>query len=291
MTLLEMIQKEGLLFDGAMGTMLINAGLTSGHVSDYWNLEKPEEIQKIHKAYFDSGADIVTTNTFGASRIKLKKANLDTHTEEINTIAVKIANAVASKNQFVAGDIGSTGEMMIPFGVASPEEIQNNFAEQASFLKEAGVDAFIIETMFDIKESIAAIKGVRSVSDLPIFATLTFEYKNNNFATIMGNQAIDSFKQLVDCGADVVGANCSVGSDIMVLLAELLQKNHNGLTIIQPNAGIPKTVNAQLIYPESVDEYANNIIKMKKMGINVVGGCCGTNPDYIKQIKTLLITL
>lgn len=285
MSVLEKIKTSGLLFDGAMGSMIINAGLDTNYVSDYWNMENPEAIRNIHKAYFDAGSDIVTTNTFGASRIKLKKAQLDQHTEEINKNAVSIAREAGSDGCFVAGDMGPTGEMLAPFGTISPEEVSGNYAEQAEILQTAGVDVFIIETMFDLNEALAALKGVRSVSDLPIISTMTFEYKMENFATMMGNSPLDCFNQLIDNGADVVGANCSLGSPTMVLLSEIMKRDFSGLTIIQPNAGMPETRDGKLHYPESIDEYADNIHKIKNNGVNVVGGCCGTTPEFISAIR------
>ena len=285
MNILDKIKTSGLLFDGAMGSMIINAGLDTNFVSDYWNMENPKAIKNIHKAYFDAGADIVTTNTFGASRIKLKKANLDQHITEINKNAVIIAREAAENGKFVAGDLGPTGEMMAPFGTVSLDQVSDNYAEQAELLQSAGVDIFIIETMFDLNEALAALKGVRSVSDLPIISTMTFDYKMDNFATMMGNSPLDCFNQLIDNGTNVVGSNCSLGSPTMVILSDIMKKEFNGLSIIQPNAGMPETQNGKLHYPETADQYADNILKIKNNGINIIGGCCGTTPEFITAIK------
>jgi len=287
MDLKKMINEKGLLFDGAMGTMLIQAGIVCGKASEYWNLEKPDVIRDIHESYIQAGSTVITTNTFGGTRLKLKKAKLDRQTEEINTQAVHIARS-ASGEKLVAGDIGPTGEMLLPMGEKSPQELRSVFREQAGFLDEAGVDLFIIETMFDIQESLAAIRAVRDITDKPLFATLTFEYKNGRFATMMGNPAIDSLKQLQDNGADAVGANCSVGSDTMVLLAKKLAEEVDGWKIIQPNAGMPKTEGSQLIYPEDEDYFSANIQKIRSFGVQIVGGCCGTTPEYIKAIRAKL---
>ena len=287
MELKKMINEKGLLFDGAMGTMLIQAGIVCGKASEYWNLEKPNVIRDIHESYIQAGSTVITTNTFGGTRLKLKKAKLDRQTEEINTQAVHIARS-ASGEKLVAGDIGPTGEMLLPMGEKSPQELRSVFREQAGFLDEAGVDLFIIETMFDIQESLAAIRAVRDITDKPLFATLTFEYKNGRFATMMGNPAIDSLKQLQDNGADAVGANCSVGSDTMVLLAKKLAEEVDGWKIIQPNAGMPKTEGSQLIYPEDEDYFSANIQKIRSFGVQIVGGCCGTTPEYIKAIRAKL---
>ncbi len=288
MNFLDKVIKSGLIFDGGMGTMLIKAGIESSQVSEYWNLEKPDIIKNIHKAYFDAGADIITTNTFGGSRIKLQKANLQMHVEEINKIAATIARKVAGEQKYVAGDIGPCGEMLQPFGLIPEEEAVDNFAEQANALIDGGVDVFIIETMFDINESIAAIKGIKTVSDLPIIATLTFAQSPTGFATVMGNKVADSMKQLIDNGANVVGANCTLDSEQMLKLSEEIRKSTDALTIVQPNAGKPTIQETEVIYPEDVITFSNNILKMKQLGINIVGGCCGTSPEYITKIREIL---
>ena len=288
MTILDHIHTKGLLLDGAMGTMLMRNGIKSGTIPELMNLEKPDIVLDIYCAYFDAGSDMVTTNTFGGSRIKLKKAGLENETENINRSAATIARQAASQNQFVAGDIGPLGDMLQPFGFISSDEAQQNFSEQAYFLADAGADVFIVETMFDVNESLTAIRGIQSVSDLPIFATLTFENTSNGFNTIMGNPVSDSMKILVDAGAAAVGANCSIGSDHMVKLAVEIRNCVKTPVIIQPNAGIPEMKEGQLHYPESSAYYARNIKAIKDIGVEIVGGCCGTTPEYIGEIKRLL---
>ncbi|MBU4446881.1 homocysteine S-methyltransferase family protein [bacterium] len=288
MTILDHIHTKGLLLDGAMGTMLMRKGIKRGTIPELMNLEKPDIILDIHHAYLDAGSDMITTNTFGGSRIKLKKAGLENETENINRSAATIARQAVSQDQFVAGDIGPPGDMLQPFGLISSDEARQNFSEQAYFLADAGVDVFIVETMFDVNESLAAIRGIQSVSDLPIFATLTFENTSNGFNTIMGNPVSDSMKILVDAGATAVGANCSIGSDNMVKLAVEIRNCVKTPVIIQPNAGIPEMKESQLHYPESPAYYARNIKAIKDIGVEIVGGCCGTTPEYISAIKRLL---
>jgi 5-methyltetrahydrofolate--homocysteine methyltransferase len=160
MRFIDKVQDQGLIFDGALGTMLIQKGLGGGKASEFWILEKPEIVQSIHQAYFDAGADIVTTNTFGASVFKLRKSGLDSHAGRINTLAVQIARAAGSKDKFVAGDIGPLGDLLEPSGTISAEMAMDAFAAQAEALSTAGADVIIIETMFDLNEALAAIKGV-----------------------------------------------------------------------------------------------------------------------------------
>jgi methionine synthase I (cobalamin-dependent) len=285
MEIIELAKSKGLIFDGAMGTTLIKYGLSPGEVGEIWNIEKPEVIKEIHKSYFEAGSDIVTTNTFGASKLKLAKKGLANKVAEVNRNAVLIANEVKSDRKYVAGDIGPTGEMLQPYGLISFEEAVECFSEQAYYLNDAGVDLFIIETMFDINEALAAIKGVASTSSKPIFATLTFEPKGNDFYTVMGSKAEESMKELLYSGAAAVGANCSIGSDKMVELAQKIRASVGGLTIIQPNAGIPEAKGRNIIYPEDAEFFSENIKKIKSMGVEIVGGCCGTTPEYIRKVS------
>lgn len=284
MDIIEKAKKDGLVFDGAMGTMLIREGLTGGKASELWILEKPEVVAKVHKSYFDAGSDVVISNTFGGSPIKLSKVGLGNNVEEINITAVKLVKESAGEGKYVAGDIGPMGEMLTPLGPVSFEEAADCFAEQAEYLSKAGADLFIIETMFDINESLAAIKGAQSVSSLPIFATLTFEQNPTGFATLMGNKVEDSMKTLIDAGAEAVGANCSIGSDIMIALAREIRESIDSPVIIQPNAGIPETNGTEIVHPEDEEYFSDNISSIKKLGVEIVGGCCGTTPEYIRRI-------
>ncbi|MFH1672043.1 MAG: homocysteine S-methyltransferase family protein [Pseudomonadota bacterium] len=284
MNILERAQTKGLILDGAMGTMLIRSGLGGGKVSEFWNLEKPEVVQAIHKSYFDAGSDVVMTNTFGGSPLKLKKADLHKHTEEINRTAVQLARKVAGKEKYVAGDIGPIGEMLQPSGTLSFEAAVECFMEQAEYLSKAGADLFIIETMFDLNESLAAIRAAQSVSSLPIFATLTFQEVPKGFVTLMGNRVEDGMKSLLDTGAVVVGANCTLGSGPMVNLAREIRECVDSPVMIMPNAGMPEIKGSETFHPEDKDFFSDNMLEIKRMGVEVIGGCCGSTPDYIQSI-------
>ena len=288
MNILEKVRSTGLLFDGAMGSMLIAGGMKPGMASEIMNIQKPDVVLEIHKAYLDAGSDVITTNTFGGSPIKMKSAGIGHLCEKANTEAVRIARKAISSDRYIAGDIGPMGDMMEPLGLITQSQAEENFARQADYLNRAGIDLFIIETMFDINESLAAIRGIRSVSDLPIFATMTFEKGPAGFATIMGNQVTESMQILVNAGASAVGANCSIGSDLMIDLAANIRKSVNAPVIIQPNAGIPETIDGQLVYPESAESYAANIQKIKDLGVEIIGGCCGTAPNYIRAIRRII---
>ncbi len=283
MNILENVNQEGLIFDGAMGSMLIQAGLKGGKASEFWNIEKPEVIESIHRAYFEAGADVATVNTFGGSAFKMAKMGITHSPEQINTAAVHIAKKAAGEGQYVAGGMGPLGEMLKPAGLVSVEDAVSCFAQQAGFLAGAGVDCFILETFFDLNEILAAIRGLRQASSLPIFASMTFQKKQNGFFTIMGNKPVESMNVLLEAGASVVGANCSLTSDTMIELAQEIRHNIDAPIIIQPNAGAPKAVGESIIYPESVEHFSDNMKKLKELGVNVVGGCCGSTPDFIRS--------
>ncbi|ACN17453.1 methionine synthase I, cobalamin-binding domain protein [Desulforapulum autotrophicum HRM2] len=292
MNIIETIKTRGLLFDGGMGSMLIARGLQGGDAPERWNLTRPEAIQEVHQAYYKAGADMATTNTFGASAIKLAKMAVTEGMEEINRAGVKVAKdakEVWGPGKFIAGDIGEAGDMLAPMGPLSQEDAQACFKEQAEVLAHAGVDIFIIETQFDLNMALAAIRGIRSVTDIPIACTMTFKQTPKGFFTIMGNPPAESMKTLAGEGAFVVGANCSMGSDTMVELAGVIRDAVDTPVMIQPNAGMPQAGPDQTVtYPETADFFADNIMKMKSLGIEVVGGCCGTTPDYIRTIHDRL---
>lgn len=286
MNIMEKVQKEGLIFDGAMGSMLISRGIGGGEASEIWNLTHPDIIAEIHQAYYDAGADIASANTFGASAIKLKKMGVTQSVEELNRTGVRIARRACGKGQYVAGELGSLGEMLQPMGPVSFDEAVDCFAEQAGFLEDEGVDVFIIETIFDINVAFAAIKAVRSVSEKPVFCCLTFKQTKKGFFTLFGNSPEESMTALVEAGASAVGANCSIGSRTMVDLAFDIKKSATVPVIIMPNAGLPETQKDQSVfYPEDALFFADSIKEIKTLGVEIVGGCCGTTPDYIRKIK------
>ena len=289
MNVLEKVKSQGLLLDGGMGSMLIARGLGGGEAAEVWNVTKPEIIAEVHQAYYDAGADVASVNTFGGSALKLAQMKVSQSMEEINRAAVQIAKKVRKPGQYVAGDIGTLGEMLAPMGPLTPEEALGAFADQAAVLDDEGVDFFTAETLFDLNLALAAVKAVKSVSDKPVFCSMTFKQTPKGFFTIMGNAPADSMKALVDAGASAVGANCSMGSDTMVELAGIIRDSVDCPVIIQPNAGMPQTGKDNTVfYPETETFFAENIKKIKSLGVEIVGGCCGTNPNYIRKIKEII---
>ena len=283
MSLLTRIEEQGLLFDGAMGTMLIQAGLENGTIPEAWVLERPEEIIKVHQGYADAGADILITNTFGGNVIKLKKAGLEKKADKINWNAAGLAKSIAKNKCWVAGNMGPTGELLQPGGPISEDEVRDCFAAQAQVLAEGDVDLFLVQTFFNLKEILIAIEGIQSVSNLPVFASMTFQEYPKGFATLMGDSVEYSMKALTDANAFVVGANCSIGSDRMVLLAKEIRKAVSTPVMAAPNAGSPEIQEGKTIYTEDARTFSDNMSRIKSLGVEVLGGCCGTTPEYIRQ--------
>ncbi|MHA1126073.1 MAG: homocysteine S-methyltransferase family protein [Candidatus Heimdallarchaeota archaeon] len=287
-SILELIKKRIVVLDGAMGSTLIAAGLKGGIPPESWNVEKPETIKKIHSDYFAAGSDVVLTNTFGGTRIKLEALKHGDKVEEYNIAAVENAREVCPENGFVAGDIGPTGKFLPPVGKVTIDDFYENFLEQAKILSKNKVDLFCIETMSDIKEAVSAVKAVRKASNLPIIASITFQKTKRGYFTIMGNTVEDSMTALVSAGADVVGANCTIGSDDMIDLVPLLKSATETPICVKPNAGKPELISGETIYSTTSEQFTQDILQMIEKEANVVGGCCGTDPKFIKTLTTAI---
>lgn len=286
--ILDLINERIVLMDGGMGTMLIAEGLRENEVPENWNLEHPDKVAKIHSNYYNAGSDIIQTNTFGGNRLKLDKKGLGEKTYEINFKAAKLALDVCPENKYVAGDIGPTGEFLQPSGRYTQEEFMEIFTEQSEALKEGGVHIFSIETMFDIREAASALIAIKKNSNLPVFAEVTFNCTPRGFFTMMGDSVEKCMKELELNGANTVGSNCTNDSKIMFELLKEIKKHTKLPVILQPNAGKPQIIDNKVIYEQSILDFAENVKKMIDEGINIIGGCCGTNPEYIREIYKII---
>lgn len=288
MKIMEKVQ-QGLVFDGGMGSMLIAGGLKGGESAEMWNITHPEVIQEVHLKYFNAGADVATVNTFGATPYKLKKMGINESAETINNAAISNARAVALPGQYIVGELGPLGEMFSPMGSMTQEMAMHTYSKQAEYLEAGGVDCFLLQTLFDLNEALAALGAVQAVTSKAVFCSLTFNQSKKGFFTLMGNSVKESMRRLQDAGAAAVGANCSVGSDTMIALAQEIRESVDIPVIIQPNAGMPETLSdGTVYYPEDASYYAENINKIKALGVEIVGGCCGTTPDYIRKIREFI---
>lgn len=287
--LLEKAEERIILFDGAMGTMLMAAGLERGQVPESWNMERPDVVREIHSRYFDAGSDVVHTNTFGGNPLKLSERGLKEWMVEINLAAVRIAREACPGGRFVAGDMGPTGRIMKPLGDLSPEEAEEVFRQQAEALVEGGVDLISIETMFSLEEALAALRGAKSVvGGIPVCAAVTFTRTKNGFFTMMGEGVPQCVEALEAEGADIIGSNCTLGSrDMIALTAEMRAATKKPL-LIQPNAGKPVMREGVTLYEQSPEEFARDGKKIKEAGAEMIGGCCGTNETFIRALADIL---
>ena len=285
----EFLQEDRVrIFDGAMGTMLYNKGVYINRSYDELNLSSPDLVTEIHREYLKAGAEIIETNTFGASRLKLAQQGLDDRLAEINVAAAKLARQAiesARHDAFVAGAISPLGVRIEPYGPTSMDEAREMFREQAQALVEGGVDCFVLETFHDLAEIEQAIKAIREVGDVPIFAQMTI---NDHLQTAYGTPLeiiTTRLDKLLDTkGIDVMGLNCSVGPNAILAAIDKIRPLTTRRLSAQPNAGNPRDVQGRQMYmasPEYMAKYAKRLISA---GAKFVGGCCGTTPEHIKLI-------
>ncbi|MHB1130939.1 MAG: homocysteine S-methyltransferase family protein [Chloroflexota bacterium] len=275
-----------LLCDGAMGTMLQAAGLELGEAPELLNLEHPERVLAVHLAYVAAGVDIVTTNSFGGTRLKMGRAGAAEQVRAANRAAAQIARQAASANVFVAGDLGPTGELLEPYGELTRETAIAAYAEQAAALAEGGVDLFLVETMADLGEATAAVAGIRQASDLPIFCTMTFDAGGR---TMMGVSPRQAGEALLAAGVDAFGANCGTGPEDMENVARELLAVRPGVAVIcQPNAGLPSLEAGQTVYDASPEKMAEYARRFAALGVRVIGSCCGSTPAHTEVVGRAL---
>ncbi|RPJ69180.1 MAG: bifunctional homocysteine S-methyltransferase/methylenetetrahydrofolate reductase [Acidobacteria bacterium] len=276
------LARRVLVCDGAMGTMLYSKGVFVNRCFESLNLSQPDLVAEIHLGYVRAGADVVETNTFGANRIKLGSFGLSEKVRAINVAGARVARHAAREQAWVAGAIGPLGIRIEPWGKTGVDEAEEYFREQAQALLDGPVDLFILETFRDLREIGAAIAAVRGLCDLPIVAQMTIEDDGH---TLDGTPPEKFGPELVRLGAHIVGVNCSVGPAPMLETIERLAETTEAPLAAQPNAGKPRNIEGRTLYlssPEYLASYARRFIAK---GVRLVGGCCGTTPEHIRQIK------
>ena len=276
--------------DGAMGTMLQEAGLDDGGAPELWNVERPEVVAGILDEYASAGARLLTTNTFGGTRPRLAMHGLEDRVAELNEAAARVARSVADAHPgvYVLGDVGPTGDLMEPMGTLTPDDAFALFSEQIAALAGGGADAILIETMSDLSEVEAAITASRAVApDLPVIATMSFD---TNLRTMMGVTPAQAVVAIAGMGASVVGANCGRGVDEMRIIAgQMADSRPDGaLLIMQSNAGLPVLVGGDFQYTGTPDEMAAFAVEMRELGVDVVGACCGSSPAHVAAISAAI---
>jgi homocysteine S-methyltransferase len=280
---------QPVLADGAMGTMLNAQGIGFDQCFDALNLTNPGLVADVHRAYIEAGAQIIQTNTFGANRFKLSEFELGEQVREINQAGVELARRVVMasfKNVLVAGDVGPLGVRLAPFGRVQPKEARQVFAEQIEALCEVGADLLILETMSDLNEMQEAIAAAHQVCELPIVASMTFTRDDR---TLLGDSPATVAETLHQSGADVIGVNCSGGpAQILRILHEMHKTVPEARLTAMPNAGWPERVGGRIMYPASPDYFGDYTRGLREAGASMIGGCCGTTPDHIAEMREVL---
>jgi 5-methyltetrahydrofolate--homocysteine methyltransferase len=278
-----------LLGDGAIGALLIQRGLPRGTCPESVNISRPEILEEIAEQYVNAGAEIIQSNTFGGSPLKLSDYGLEEKYAEINVRAVKAVRKVADDKVYVSGSCGPTGRILRPYGETDAEEVSRAFHQQIRVLVDSGVDILCIETMTDVREAKLALEAARSLSrTIPIIATMTFDRTPRGYFTIMGVNVESAARELADSGADIVGSNCGTGMEDMVEIAREF-KHHSKLPlIVQPNAGLPEIEGGAVVYRETPELMAGKVRDLVDIGVSIIGGCCGTTPGHTEAMRRAL---
>lgn len=287
--------REGLfLLDGAMGTELFARGAKTGKCVDYLNITNTDIVLDVHRAYIDAGSNAVLTNTFGANKYTLARHGLEDKAEQINKAGALTARKAAGEDKYVLGNIGPSGDFLLPLGLLEPEELKTAFVQQAQGLLAGGVDGFIIETMSAVDELLIAVEAVKSLCDLPVFASMAFNLAGGEFKTMMGVGPEESVGKIIQSGVDGVGFNCgSVPLEGYIQLAQKYVSIAAGLSqdvavFAELNAGQPELVDGKAVYKVSPDDFLAATEKIYSAGVKILGGCCGTTPQHIAALAKRL---
>jgi 5-methyltetrahydrofolate--homocysteine methyltransferase len=280
---------ELLLVDGAMGTMLMERGLRPGECPEAINLARPEVLGEIAALYLEAGADIIETNTFGASPAALSRYGLDDRVEAINEAAVRTVRSAVGQRAYVAASCGPSGRLLKPYGDADPEDLYAGYLRQLGSLVTAGTDAVFVETMTDLAEATLAVRAAKEVSPaIPVVATMTFDATPRGFFTVMGVSVEQAARGLREAGADAIGSNCGNGIDKMVEIAAAFRGCSEMPLVIQSNAGLPVADGGSIVYPETPEFMAGRSTDLLAAGVSIIGGCCGTTPAHTKALRAVI---
>jgi 5-methyltetrahydrofolate--homocysteine methyltransferase len=283
---LDRLRSEVLVLDGAMGTMLFEAGLASGACPEEWNDTRPEVIQAIHRAYLDAGCDIVETNSFGGTRLKLEAFGLGNRARDLNRAAARLARAVCPPGRLVAGSVGPTGHLPEPYGERPEEVFLDAFREQAQALAEGGVDLFAVETMMIPEEAALAVRAAKETG-LPVMCSMTFQWARDKDQdrTMWGTSPEDAARTVAAAGADIIGCNCGDGGPARVPgILTAMRKATAAPLAAYPNAGLPKIVGTRTVYDLTPQAMAQAYVDILRAGATIVGACCGSTPAHIGEI-------
>ena len=277
----QLVKKGPVILDGATGSNLMQAGMPRGICTEKWVCENPEPLTRLQQAYKKAGSQIVYASTFSANRISLGNYGLENQVKELNTALMGISRNAVGKDVLVAGDLTTTGKQEISY-----EELLEAYKEQILALVGAGADLLVAETMMGITECMAAIDAAASVCELPVMCTLTVESDGSLF---FGGNIYEAVETLAEMGADAVGINCSTGPDQLLSVVENMRKKVSVPLIVKPNAGMPVIDEmGNPVYSMGAEDFASHMKRLVEAGADIVGGCCGTAPEYIQQLCKIL---
>jgi 5-methyltetrahydrofolate--homocysteine methyltransferase len=292
MDLTALLAERPLLLDGGLGLALMIRGFTAGECPEEWNVSHPADVEDMHRAFYAAGSDIVNTNSFGGTGLRLEAHGMAARAVEFNVAAARLAVTLRDREfpgRFVAGDIGPCGKMVKPMGDADPEALRATFAEQAEALVRGGVDLLNIETLFDLTEARIAVEAVVAVAaGRPVLASMAFKPAARGFRTMMGVDPAAAVAALKEAGADMVGCNCEISAEPMAELVPILAELNGGVTCAQPNAGQPRLEGGRTVYGETPEHFAAVVGGYPSLGARIVGGCCGTPPESIAALAEVL---
>jgi methionine synthase I (cobalamin-dependent) len=279
----KLLTEQPVITDGAWGSQIQSLGLQPGECPDNWNLENPAAVGTVAASYIDAGSRIILTNTFGANRIMLERHGLSDKAAAINKAGAMISRKAAKDAAFVFGSIGPSGRMIFNEEI-SETELSGAFMEQASALAAGGVHGFVVETMSELGEARIALKAVQQFG-LPVVVSMTYDSGKGYERTMMGITPEEASEDLKVAGADVIGANCGMGTEYIVSICSRLRSTTNLPIWIKPNAGLPELIDGRMTYHSTPESFAGYALKIQAAGANFIGGCCGTNPEYIRALK------
>ena len=282
-TIAQLLNERPVLIDGAWGTELQKQGLKPGESPEALNLERPEIVEAVAKAYVDAGSRIIITNTFGGTCFTLERHGLADKVAEVNTAGAEISKRAAGDHALVFASVGPTGKMLM-MGDVTEDELFDAFCVQAQALAAGGADGLVIETMSDLEEAKIALKACKATG-LPVVASMVYDAGADLDRTMMGVTVEQATAELTETGADVIGSNCGQGIEGFVKLCATMKANTSLPIWIKGNAGLPEMIDGEPIYKTTPEEFASFAKPLIEAGADFIGGCCGTSPDFIRALK------